>query len=69
MILIDYFFLTGILESVKQELEIQQGQNVELDQRIIHLREKLREKEEKILSLQFQIEELITAKVSLKNKY
>lgn len=57
--------ILGILESVKQELELQHGQNVELDERLVNLKEALREKEEKIISLQAQVEELTAAKVCI----
>ncbi|GIY77172.1 rab GTPase-binding effector protein 1, partial [Caerostris darwini] len=52
----------GILESVQQELKLQQSQNDELDKRINALLEDLKTREEKISHLQAQIEELLAAK-------
>ncbi|GIY17206.1 rab GTPase-binding effector protein 1 [Caerostris darwini] len=55
----------GILESVQQELKLQQSQNDELDKRINALLEDLKTREEKISHLQAQIEELLAAKMEL----
>ncbi|GBM16258.1 hypothetical protein AVEN_121064-1, partial [Araneus ventricosus] len=52
----------GILESVQQELSVQQSQNSELDKRLTSLLEDLKSREEKISQLQAQIEELLAAK-------
>ncbi|GIY62908.1 rab GTPase-binding effector protein 1 [Caerostris extrusa] len=58
----------GILESVQQELKLQQSQNDELDKRINALLEDLKTREEKISHLQAQIEELLAAKSKLEEE-
>ncbi|XP_055930940.1 rab GTPase-binding effector protein 1-like isoform X2 [Argiope bruennichi] len=58
----------GILESVQQELSVQQSQNSELEKRLTNLLEDLKAKEEKISYFQTQVKELLLAKSKLEEE-